>query len=382
MKSYPTGSPIGLNRSIGLGARSTVPTLNLSSYGTFTRSSVATYLTSNPTDGTVGFITQAAVNQRRLEFGAMLFEGSRTNQCLWNRDLANVQWSGGTYTSNYANGVDGTLVADRVQTAALASSRYQNIPSGAILATRSAWMRTTSGTGTLRISSVGPGLVPTSNEVAEIAGTTTYARAAFTSTVNGVFDMYLDGRDYSLLGGTGAVAQDGIVDGFQLEAGNFASSVIFTSGSTTRAADILTAPYANCPTWIRDARHSVTITPICSSTQSAGGAAADQTLFSYNTGLTDRTFLFHSAGTVKVRVVSGGVTKVDSNAITYNAYQPITILLDPVAGSVNITGATTGNGTVVGTSWTRPGGSTTFYIGNDSTAATPLFARMSNPYAA
>lgn len=187
---------------------------------------------------------------------------------------------------------------------------------------------------------------------------------------------YFDFADRTAQGYGGALSPtDFISDMFQLEVGAFPSSPIETTTAyVTRGADILTASVSDIPEWMVDGRWTFDVAPIFSSAEGIVHAT-DQCLFAYSDTDSERVFLVVSGGSLYLRVTSGGVTKVTSNALTFSAHQKLTVILDGVAGSISVSGATTGNGTVTGSAWTRSVG-TTLYVGNRQGAAQPLFARI------
>jgi hypothetical protein len=66
---------------------------------------------------------------------------------------------------------------------------------------------------------------------------------------------------------------------------------------------------------------------------------------------------------------------VTSNALTFSAHQKLSIGINAAAGSITVGGATTGNGTVTGTPWTRTTGPT-MYVGSRQGGTQPLYARI------
>lgn len=353
--------------------------IDLSTFGTFTRSTAGTYLTGAPTDGSTAFIASASANVRRIEnrgdFGGLLLEGSRTNYRRYSRDP--TQWSGEpsgvTTTDNYANGPDGTLTACRTNSASGLNSRS---PAGVSVSSPfcvSSWARATSTSANNRLALETGGTYVAQNATL----TSTYSRM-FVSNNPGFATVYayFDFADRTAKGYGGALSPtDFISDMFQLEVGAFPSSPIeTTTADVTRGADILTATIASAPSWMIDGRWTFDVAPIFSSAEGVVHAT-DQCLFAYSDTDSERVFFVVSGGAIYIRVTSGGVTKVTSNALTFSAHQKLTVILDGAAGSISVSGATTGNGTVTGTSWTRSVG-TTLYVGNRQGAAQPLFARI------
>jgi len=133
---------------------------------TFSRGSTAT----NPDDW-----SEAAIDERRrksLEVGPGTFEDmdlieeERTNQVLHSNDFANAVWTGnstgtgidGTVDSNVALAPDGTMTADRVNLNAGSngtSEIRQSITSPGSPSNFSVWLKTESGTVTIRLRTDG-----------------------------------------------------------------------------------------------------------------------------------------------------------------------------------------------------------------------------------
>lgn len=381
-KAFVFGGPLAT------GGGGTVATfIDLSSWGTFARASVATFVDGAATSGSTQFVRDASINVRRFEDRGdgngrmLLLEGSRKNQFTHSETFAS--WSAGSasITNDYGPAPDGTTTADRLQVASggtganfslsgitpsidWVGTLYRRSPTG-----------TTSAQDLIGASSVWPS--------ANAALTTTYERAfcsALPSNSSTAVGMWVaDGRDWSAYGGVAAGARDEITWGRQLEQASFASSYIRSAavGGTTRSADILSGPTSSVPSAMINGAFSFTIAPIFSS---AGGIrhATDQCIFSFAEDDSERIFFVVSGGSIYIRVVSGGVTKVTSNALTFSAHQKLTVAIDAVAGSITVGNATTGNGTVTGTGWTRTTGATT-YVGSRQGGSQPLFARL-GPY--
>lgn len=139
--------------------------VDVSSDGTFARSGSLMYLTGAP-NSAGGFAANASSNVRRLEdrgdgAGALLcVETSHSNGFLRSRDHTSGAWlnaedSGANFvaTPAYAAGIDGTMVAARLQFAsAPVSSYYQARAVGLSAVSLSVWARATSGTAQLNIA--------------------------------------------------------------------------------------------------------------------------------------------------------------------------------------------------------------------------------------
>jgi len=67
--------------------------------------------------------------------------------------------------------------------------------------------------------------------------------------------------------------------------------------------------------------------------------------------------LYYVVSTDKIKIwKNGSGDQVLSNALTFSRNQELTITINPAAGSITVAGATTGNGTVVGTAWSTSEG--------------------------
>ena len=349
--------------------RSGVPTtIDLSTAIVCTRSTEASYQTGAETDGSSSFLAWASANvlrvQNRGSRNAIFVEGSRTNTILRSREMTNAAWTAGNMTQagNDANGVDATLVAARFTgTGSQFSARQAiTIASGSV---GSVWARAVSGSQPIRMNY----MFPTGTRATQTL-TTTYARhvGPVATPTSGTFYVH----DCSIGGNTSIYA-----DGAQVEAGQFATSLIRTSASTvTRSADACVIASASIPSWLRSGKWQCTISLECTSAEFIA-AATEMTLFAFSTGTNDRISLVLDSGSMKVRVVQGGVTKVTTGAITATSrYLDITLTFDAAAGSVTVAGATTGNGTTTATAWTMQSGDV--YVGNGSGGTTPYFGEI------
>ena len=369
------------------GAGSVQTFIDLATWGAFVRDSSATFMDGASTSGNTQFIRDAARNVRRFEDRGdgngkmLLLEGSRKNWFTHSETFAS--WSAGSasITNDYGPAPDGTTTADRLQVASGGSGANFSL-SG--ITPSIDWVGTLyrrSPTGTVSAQDlIGASSVwPSANNSLG----TTYERAvcaALPSNSSTAVGMWVaDARDWSAFGGATAGARDEVTWGRQLEQASFASSYIRSAavGGTTRAADLLSGPISTVPATMINGTFAFDIAPIFSS---AGGIrhATDQCIFSFAEDDSERIFFVVSGGSIYIRVVSGGATKVTSNALAFSAHQKLTITINAAAGSISVSGATTGNGTVTGTSWTRTTGPT-MYVGTRQGGAQPLFARL-GPY--
>lgn len=353
--------------------------LNPATWGTLTRASAGTMMTGAPTDGTTPFLVQKPSHHRRFEDrgdgnGPMiLIEGARDTAILNSRDPSASGWgsdlAGITTTVNYSASVDGAgTKAYRTQNA---GGYYGRAPDGASCAgmAASAWARATSGTTTTRLAVRGGFHGGYASDTKTIG--TTYQQ--FRASVPTTFDAYQTLWDF-YYGGVIASC-DFITDYLSLEIGEFPTSAILTGGALTgRAADLWDGAIETVPSPMINGRFTFYIAPVFSSTEGVSHAA-DQCIFSYAEDDSERIFFVVSGGSIYIRIVSGGATKVTSNALTFSAHQKLAVTIDGAAGSITVAGATTGNGTVTGSSWTRTTGFS-MYIGSRQGGTQPLFARL------
>lgn len=381
-KAFVFGGPLAT------GGGGTVTTfIDLTTWGTFSRTSEASYLTAAATTGATPFMRWAAYGARRFEDRGdgngqmLLLEGSRENMIYPTERFDNIWASSGglTLTNNAYTSPDGSMSADRVQTTGIGDELYNlwfSQPSG-VDYSGSVWRRAPTGTSSAQDMVAGGG-AGTANAATV---TTTWTRAEMkrqphASTTIGLWVG--DGGNRTGYGGTTAGARDEVAWGAQLEQASFCSSYIRTGdGATarvTRAADILTGSTADVPSAMINGTFSFDIAPVFSSADGIRHAT-DQCIFSFAEDDSERVFFVVSGGSIYIRVTSGGATKVTSNALTFSAHQKMSVTVNGSAGSITVGGATTGNGTVTGTGWTRTTGATT-YVGSRQGGTQPLFARL------
>ena len=345
------------------GGGGAVTSFDLSTFGTLTRSTEASYLTS------ASAVSWASSNTIRLEdrgdgSGPMvLLEGSSANWLQYAESFVAPWTGGGTRTAAAVAGPDGTLV-DRLNMASGNTGWYQFYTSYTGHSTHSSWVRAVSGTAFARRGNVTYGLVPLANCYAEATVGTTWQRLQFSylESSGGTYAIVADARDWSSVGGAGATASDCYWDFTQVERLAFATSAMRNGASLfTRSADILSGAMSGVPSFFKNGEFSFSVSPVFSS--AAGiNHSADQCIFSFAEDDSERVYWYVSGGSIYVRVVSGGVEKVKSNALTFSAHQVMSVTVSASAGTVSVSGATSGNGTVTGTSWTPTPGPT-LYVG-------------------
>jgi hypothetical protein len=162
----------------------------------------------------------------------------------------------------------------------------------------------------------------------------------------------------------------------QVEYGDWPSSPIHTEASPlTRAADQLYWPSASVPDLLRG-RIKFDWIPQYDNTVSSNKSLMEFAA----AGASLRIGCFYGAGVDKISVLqySGSVTLVASSAITFNRNQRIIVMLNPSEGSIEIQGANSGNGKVVGTPWATTEGNV--HVGQNVSSANQCNALVSEPY--
>ena len=357
-------------------------TFDLTSSLSFSRSSVATYYTRAPTDGSTGFIATAPLNTLRIQNRgvrpAMFLEGIRTNICTQSRGISLGAFLAGVTvvtTPNVGSGVDGGAPADRSNVSLAGYSRNFSVGVTFQQHVATLFLRAQTGSVPYRYSfgeAVGPGTIA----FQEGTLTTTWSEHRLYYYNGGGSPLFIpfDGRDFTAAGGGGTLAGDVRTDFMQIEAGAFGTSGIFTSGSTaTRNNDFAYIVSASVPAWMRTAGVIMTIAPECTSGELVV-AGVGMTLLSFGGSLNNRFVLEPSGGGGRAVVRVGGVVVAQSAVITFDRWTDLTLTFAAAAGTVTVAGALTGNGTTGGTPWVMPVGD--LFIGNDSALVTPYFGEI------
>lgn len=194
--------------------------------------------------------------------------------------------------------------------------------------------------------------------------TTTGATTAVSFTIYPAFGLTLGASDVSAQGTITAW-------GAQLEAGTFQTSIVRTAGaSATRGGELLS--FATIPAAIQSGRWKIAVSPV------HGQGAAAFVVAAQGATANEEIGWDNIAGRFVVR--DGGVLVVSSNVITWNPNTRILLTFDAGAGSINVSGALTGDGTVVGSSWSWP--NTTTHFGARSNGLSPAYAVFERPRAA
>ncbi len=356
--------------------------LDLSTWGTFTRASEASYLIGTPTDGTgTPFMGFAPKDRRRIDRRGSapryLTERAVTNR-TWSTESIRRGWAvpgGSTYPTTIYPAPDGGMLATR-NTVPSGAAGFNMVVNPVTINQdwcASTWQRSASGTSTYQHLIGGS----TVTAVGSTSLGTTWTRAIMLRLPDNTFGQLgfwiNDGRNWSGAGGIAAGAREAIVWGMQLEQGSYPTSYMrcneYVGATGVRAADLLSGPIASIPAAMVDGAWGFTVAPVGAS---SGMMRRNETqaLFSFAEDASETVEFYVDPGvtpgfvkTLRLRVMSGGVAVVTSSALTFSADQELAVTLDGAAGSITVAGATTGNGTVTGTPWTRAVG-TTLYVGS------------------
>jgi hypothetical protein len=325
-------------------------------------------------------------NVARFENGLYLCEGERTNLLAESNDPS--AWSGNNLsarTDNYAVAPDGTVDAGRLVSDGVGNFNFASLQAAAseeVPYAGSAWLKDETNTGAHNYSlhfgtdvSTGTGAY----EDGAIPPSAVWVRRGGLWTGGGTVvaveaKIYVDSNASSA---PGAASGDSLLMyGAQIETGRFPSSTIRTDGAAaTRAADILQFADGSYPTRLRSGRWKFVFEPLFSSTE----FVADNYFWTFGAA-PDVNYIRLAAGN-SLQVAQSTTLKVACSGITYSRYQRITVILDSVAGTVEIQGATTGNGVTAGTAWTMPS-ATRLNVGSREDGVLQCFCRLSEPYAA
>jgi hypothetical protein len=332
--------------------------------GTFSRASVAT---TRPNDQTIARI---ATGVRRFEQGRLLIEQAQTFSSRYSEDLSDATWvkTNCTISTDTTTAPDGTLTADT--------------------------LTTTSG-GVVTSIALTTGSVPAGNTSftffarANEAYTASYTYAAGAATTSADFSVDTTWRQlFNRIGGasvaptitirphtgagTGTAGRVMQVWGLGIVNQSFTGSyVTTTSANVTRSADSLTYSAGQWNTLLATSAYSFEWRPAWDS----GGLNAIAEFLSFG-GASDR---FAINNTDQILITVGGVANITTSAITWSRDQVIKLSCNPVAGSVTIAGASSGNGTYTGTPWTWPTG-VTLRVGGRVGSTAEINGCISNPY--
>lgn len=363
--------------------------LDLSSGGSFARALAAYYFTKAPTDGSSAFLVSASSGVRRLEdrgdgLGrSLLMEKSSTNVLLWSRDPTHAGWSAGTatQTANANGGVDASGVAARINAGSGQYSAFQTTSLATTPIAGSLWVRGVSSTQSHQLDVYGNGGGVNHASVLS-APSTSYARNDKSGVAAGMGGgMFpVEAQDLTGSGGQAATAQDVYVDMMQIEAGYYPTSPIpTTTVAETRPADTLSYASGAYPADFISKGIVVDFAPDASSAEIASSGetwvlvGADQ----FGIDLLDSYLSIGSdgAGHAAIALISKGTTIANMTGVVFSRAQHLTITMRPAAGTLKISGATSGNGLAAGpaVAWDS---ATTLYVGGDHAGANNATGRF------
>ena len=176
-----------------------------------------------------------------------------------------------------------------------------------------------------------------------------------------------------------AQALDGEIDLSQVEAGYYPTSAIATgAGNVTRPADTLSYATGAYPAGFLTNGVVIVFAPDASSAEIVS-ATEKWTLLSNGPngisglGIEDAVRIRENGGVCVVELVQAHTVRAPLT-VTFSRGQALTITAKPSAGSITVSGATTGNGTNTGTggAWTS---GQTIYVGGDSAALNNVTGR-------
>lgn len=300
--------------------------------------------------------------------GAVLLEGSRQWILLRNREIdVDAAWSAfvQTVVTTGQTSPDGSTSADRLATPGASVGRFQNVAAANYIA--SMYTRRGSGSGAYVLYNYASAAVGV--EVFGTAGVE-WQRVQTPVGIGGATINLSETRGSGVFtfSARGNGAADAIYDLIGAEVGSFITSPVrTTTAAATRAADLLS--FATLPEAIRQGSWQISLYMLHASSAinfivAAQGIAATEEI-SYAT----------ASGRFSVR--DGGADAVQSNVLTWSAGATLTLTFDATAGTIEVQGASAGNGKVTGVAWSWP--NTTTFFGTRSNGTSPAFAVFSRP---
>lgn len=368
---------------------------------TFARASEGSYYTQAPTDdeGDVAgkaFLAWAVANTPRIDSRdgtpMLLLEGARTNYHTTSRDLGSYTDVGTpSKTDNTTGAPDGDATSRRVDL--LNGEAHYKGTVGLTAAAPyiySQWQRGIAGQTDPMVARIG--LNATDQAESSSPPSTTWRRSVLTGspTGTGQNEMAQEGRATNTLGPSGIAAgdRDGMfampqVEGGAVASAAFASSFIRTAGAAaTRSADVLSCAAGTWPYSMTREGFSFEWRPIFSSAEAVASAGAF-TLAGIAGGVVDGVRGLQSGVNFLLEIRSNSVSVI-SQAITFSRDQAMRITVNPLAGTLTIEGATTGNGTYsaaeFSTRWSGQHAASVLYVGARSGTSEQCFSRISRSW--
>ena len=165
----------------------------------------------------------------------------------------------------------------------------------------------------------------------------------------------------------------------QYEVGAFPTSHIRTSGTAAaRGVDQAYIPSASVPDAMKSGRFTIHVCPHESSADIVA-SGVDRIFLGFGAGASNTIKFQKSGSSAIIRVVQSG-TKLSTSALTWSRSQALTLTFDAAAGTLEVSGATSGDGVHSGTAWTMPAGD--MYVGNREGYSLPWSGVMGRPIAA
>jgi hypothetical protein len=350
------------------------------SLGTFTRGSLATHLTGAST------LVDVMPNVLRLEdrgdgAGALaLIEDSTINRATDTEDISGANWTTSDVTVALNAGVapDGTTTADRITADGAPRDRAVNNPGGIFNRyVCSCWVQQ----GTQGVSAgIRAGGNFADQAIFTVSSTwqridVTHPDSSGTSNPANVVFPHNGSNDSTDIGING---DNILMWGLQTETrnhGDFPTSYIRSgAAATTRSADVLDVDESDVDLRFYDGRYQFQISPLHSSDDLSGHPDSELTIFGVQ-DINNGIVLDRMLGSIGVKV--GGVQGLITGSLTWSRHQVMTVIVDFPNQTIEVQGATTGNGVFSGSSDRLPVG--TVYVGRRSDGANYFWGRIGEP---
>lgn len=357
-------------RGIGGGVS---PLFSVLNNGTFTRSTEGYEFTKQDIANQDDAGAYLSSNVRRPDVrggGGLLIEASVANNLSAAKETLDT-WTlvSATVDADVVLGPHGTTTADRVNFSAAATARVETnvatTPTDNANQAMTVYARMASGSGSFRIALINK--AGASDISSDISVGTEWRRYTIIKSAS----VGASTAGMRIQNGSDGAARSVLFSLPQLEEQSFPSSPIRGStGAQTRGADVLSMSSSGSA-WVNK-RHSIDVYPL--------GAPGEYGSNRYVYWLASGHILRWLTASSKFEVLAGGASKVLSNALTFSREQKLTLTIDATAGTIAVSGATTGDGEVSGTAWSWSPAATS-YIGS-SNGTSPFDAVYSNARAA